>query len=241
MSPSPAFRHPSAGAGFAAHQAARGWVWARPSIVDESTSWFIVGKVAEPIDARERRELCDLLIELGPDAPTLCEGWTTSDLAAHLVLREHFHRWPDERRAVEKARGWTELVARLRAGAPLIPWRVPGIRTMFNGFEYFIHHEDARRANGMGPRTDRPDLDELSWRMSGFITRRAARKTRPFGLQLVRDDGKRRLFGSEPAAVLSGHATELALYLAGRRSAAEVALSGPDDAVAAVEAAHMRL
>jgi hypothetical protein len=112
---------------------------------------------------------------------------------------------------------------------------------MFNGFEYFIHHEDARRANGMGPRTDRPDLDELSWRMSGFITRRAARKTRPFGLQLVRDDGKRRLFGSEPAAVLSGHATELALYLAGRRSAAEVALSGPDDAVAAVEAAHMRL
>jgi hypothetical protein len=112
---------------------------------------------------------------------------------------------------------------------------------MFNGFEYFIHHEDARRANGMGPRTDRPDLDELSWRMSGFITRRAARKTRPFGLQLVRDDGKRRLFGSEPAAVLSGHATELALYLSGRRSAAEVALSGPDDAVAAVEAAHMRL
>jgi hypothetical protein len=34
---------------------------------------------------------------------------------------------------------------------------------MFNGFEYFIHHEDARRANGMGPRMDRPDLDELSW------------------------------------------------------------------------------
>ena len=60
-----------------------------------------------------------------------------------------------------------------------------------------------------------------------------------FGLQLVRADGKRRLFGSEPAAVLSGRATELALYLGGRRSAAEAALSGPDDAVAAVEAAHM--
>ena len=24
----------------------------------------------------------------GPDAPTLCEGWTTRDLAAHLVIRE---------------------------------------------------------------------------------------------------------------------------------------------------------
>ena len=24
----------------------------------------------------------------GPDEPTLCEGWNTRDLAAHLVLRE---------------------------------------------------------------------------------------------------------------------------------------------------------
>jgi len=213
----------------------------RPMIVDASTSWGIVGRVAEPIDARERRELCDLLVDLGPDAPTLCAGWTTSDLAAHLVLREHFHRWSDERRAAAKARGWTELVARLRAGAPLVPWRIPGVRTTLNGLEYFIHHEDARRANGLGPRTDRPDLDELSWRMSGFIARRAARKARPFGLQLVRDDGRRRLFGSEPAAALSGRPSELVLYLGGRRAAAEVALSGPDDAVLAFADANLAL
>jgi len=30
-----------------------------------------------------------LLDKTGPDAPTLCSGWTTGDLAAHLVLREH--------------------------------------------------------------------------------------------------------------------------------------------------------
>ena len=40
----------------------------------------------------ERSELCDLLVDLGPDEPTLCEGWTTADLAAHLVVRE---RRPD--------------------------------------------------------------------------------------------------------------------------------------------------
>src|SRR5260370_5678483 len=40
----------------------------------------------------ERAALCALLKETGPDAPTLCEGWRTSDLAAHLVLRE---RRPD--------------------------------------------------------------------------------------------------------------------------------------------------
>ncbi len=37
----------------------------------------------------ERRALCALLDETGPEAPTMCEGWTTLDLAAHLVLREH--------------------------------------------------------------------------------------------------------------------------------------------------------
>ena len=40
----------------------------------------------------ERLALCALLDKTGPDAPTLCEGWTTGDLAAHLVLRE---RRPD--------------------------------------------------------------------------------------------------------------------------------------------------
>ena len=40
-------------------------------------------------DALERQQLCELFVELGPDAPTLLEPWTTRDLAAHLVLREH--------------------------------------------------------------------------------------------------------------------------------------------------------
>src|SRR6478752_5044207 len=38
---------------------------------------------------RERRELADALDRLGPAAPTLCEGWDTAHLAAHLVVREH--------------------------------------------------------------------------------------------------------------------------------------------------------
>src|ERR1700742_677505 len=103
--------------------------------------------MGEPIDERERRELCGLMSELGPDAPTLCEGWTTLDLTAHLVLREHFKRWRDERLAQEKAKGLPPLLDRLRRGAPLFPWRVPYVRTLMNGTEYFIHLEDVRRAN----------------------------------------------------------------------------------------------
>jgi len=39
-------------------------------------------------------------LDLGPDASTLCEGWITADLAAHLVLRGHWHPNP----------GWVAIV-----------------------------------------------------------------------------------------------------------------------------------
>jgi len=46
--------------------------------------------MADPLfDAAERAQLSDLLGELGPDAPTLLAPWTTRDIAAHLVQREH--------------------------------------------------------------------------------------------------------------------------------------------------------
>ena len=191
-----------------------------------------------PLDTRERLELCDLMTELGPDAPTLCTGWTTLDLAAHLVLREHFAKWTDDRMAKEKAKGLEALIERLRGGAPLVPWRLPGVRAVMNGLEYFIHHEDVRRANGLGRRTDRPDLETVAWRMTGYTGRRAARQIRPHGLELRRPDGRSRRFGKSADAVLGGEPTELLLYLSGRGDAAEVSLDGDADAVAALQAAR---
>jgi uncharacterized protein (TIGR03085 family) len=197
--------------------------------------------VTELIDVRERREICDLFLELGPDAPTLCEGWTTADVAAHLVLREHYSRWGDAKRNAEKAKGYSAVVARLRAGAPLIPWRIPRVRNVFNGLEFFIHHEDVRRANGRGPRPEQPDLEALSWRMTGFNGRRLARAIRPFGIELVNPQGARRTFGSGALATLTGPASEIVLYMGGRRETAQVTLSGSPEAVAAVEAARLQI
>jgi uncharacterized protein (TIGR03085 family) len=197
--------------------------------------------MTEPIDVRERRAICDLLVELGPDAPTLCAGWTTADLAAHLVLREHFHRWSDAQRAAEKAKGYTAMIARLRAGAPLVPWRIPKVRNVFNGLEYFIHNEDARRANGRAPRPQADDLEALSWRMTGYTARRIARRMRPFGLALVLPDGRRRAYGSGAMATLTGPASELVLYLSGRRATARVTLTGDAGATAAVERADLKV
>jgi uncharacterized protein (TIGR03085 family) len=154
-------------------------------------------------------------------------------------LREHYHRWSDAQRAAEKAKGLPAMVARLRAGAPLIPWRLPRIRNVFNGLEYFIHHEDVRRANGREPRPPMADLEALSWRMTGFTARRIARKIRPHGLELVRPGGERRRYGTGDGVTITGPATEIGLYLSGRRSAARVILDGAPDAVAAIEHANL--
>ena len=104
---------------------------------------------------QERNTLCDLFVELGPDASTLCEGWVTADLAAHLVVRE---RRPDSgpglvwpplagytekvRRAVRDRVAWEKLIENVRHGPPLLlrPFDGP-----MNTVEFFIHVEDVRR------------------------------------------------------------------------------------------------
>ena len=50
----------------------------------------------------EREALAYLMLELGPDAPTVNEGWTTRDLAAHQLVRE---RRPD----AAGARRWSAI------------------------------------------------------------------------------------------------------------------------------------
>lgn len=181
------------------------------------------------------------MLELGPDAPTLCEGWTTFDLAAHLMLREHFRRSSPSGLARARTMGFESVVARLQQGAPLIPWRLPRLRRLLNGTEYFIHHEDVRRANGMPRRAGRPDLEALAWGTAGYFGRRIWRAMKPYGLELRRPDGAHRRFGTPPAAIVSGEATELVLYGSGRRAAAEVAVSGAAAAMARLQQTDVRL
>ena len=119
-----------------------------------------------PLDTQERLELCDLLAELGPAVPTLLDGWTATDLAAHIVLRERdlvagpcivlpgpFQRFAERRRVrLAESKDFAWLVARIRSGPPIgffrIGWVAPSELN-----EFFVHHEDVRRANGTGPRT----------------------------------------------------------------------------------------
>ncbi|HZC52296.1 MAG TPA: TIGR03085 family metal-binding protein, partial [Mycobacterium sp.] len=130
------------------------------------------------LDAQERHELCNLFDEVGPSVPTLIDGWTTHDLAAHLVLREHdvvagpclvlpgpFGRFAERRRArLAQGEDFTRLVARIRSGPPVGFFRVGWVRALANLNEFFVHHEDVRRANGRGPRGFTPAMDAALWR-----------------------------------------------------------------------------
>jgi uncharacterized protein (TIGR03085 family) len=205
--------------------------------------------VPEPLDARERRELSDLFEELGPDAPTLCEGWTTSDLAAHLVVRE---RHPTAAPGIlvpalagrtqqlmdrEQAGGYERLVDRVRNGPPLGPFAIPGLRTLLNLQEYVVHHEDVRRANGQGPRTDRPDLQDEVWKRLRQGARLLLRRVKGATVRLQRPQGDATTTGHGPEVVLTGEPIDLLLYLFGREAAARVELSGDPSAQAALASA----
>jgi uncharacterized protein (TIGR03085 family) len=207
----------------------------------------------EPLDARERADLCDLLVASGPDAPTLCEGWNTLDLAAHLVIREHDPRaglailggdrfGSLEHKLMDRARatGYATLVERLRSGPPLVPWGLPGLRPLLNDNEWFVHHEDVRRANGREPRTGRPDLDAAMWVTVRRLGRLMLRRVKGTGVALEAPGfGEVPARGTGPSARVTGAPQELVLFLHGRRSAARVEITGPDEAVAALADADL--
>jgi len=208
-----------------------------------------------PLDARERRALCDLLDGLGPGALTLLPGWTAADVAGHLVQRERdplagpclvlprpFQRFADRRRArMLAARTYASLVARLRSGPPPGVFRIGWVRAGPNLNEFFVHQEDVRRANGLGPREDlTPALEAGLWRNARGGGRFLSRRLRGAGLELAwAGTGERATVRrGAPVARLSGPPGELLLYVFGRRDAARVELSGPAAAVAAVRRAR---
>jgi uncharacterized protein (TIGR03085 family) len=185
------------------------------------------------IALRERQALADLFSQLGPNQPTLCAGWTTADLAAHLVLRE---RRPDaavgilggplakwSKRILSKsAPRFIENVEKLRAGAPLwspLRW----FDSQANTLEMLIHHEDVRRAQPNWQPRDLSVIDGQLWqvlkRSSRFLMRRL-----DVPLTLLAPDG--RTLGSDEGVRVMGEPLEILLYLTGRVNVARVDVSG---------------
>jgi uncharacterized protein (TIGR03085 family) len=201
----------------------------------------------------ERRALCDLFLEVGPDAPTLCGEWTTRDLAAHLVIRE---RRPDaaigilvppasgygERVRLQAAgQPWERLVEQVRSGPPAwSPMRLGTVDRLVNTNEFFIHHEDVRRARpGWEPRTLDPELDAALWEVLRRFTKLSLRRA-PTGVVLDAGDGRRLTArDAQPSVEVRGPVGELVLFTSGRQAHARVELAGPDDAVERLRTASL--
>jgi len=212
----------------------------------------------------ERAELCDLFDQVGPDAPTLCEGWDAHQLAVHLWIRETDPVAATavvakplagllERRMAEVRQRWTfpELVERVRRGpARLSVFAIPGVDEGANTTEYFIHHEDVRRA-GDAPQTSRnlsPEVEEWMWRRLKLMARAWFRRV-PVGVVLERlgpadADGEPetiRATGGSSIVTLIGTPSELMVFAHGRRSVAEVKQVGEPDALDALSTTDLRI
>ena len=197
---------------------------------------------------REREALCDVALEVGPSAPTLCEGWTAQDLVAHLVVRER-EPWtsvglvvpalsglPERAMARAAREPYERLVGRVRDPGRTpwqFVWTLPPVERLANTLEYFVHHEDLRRGRvGWEPRT-LPAADEAElWR----LVRRAGRLLlRRAGVPVVArtPDGSRSatLRGGADPVTVTGPVGELVLFLFGRTEVRDVALEGPRERV----------
>ncbi|MFC6886263.1 TIGR03085 family metal-binding protein [Actinomadura yumaensis] len=201
----------------------------------------------------ERLLLCDALDLAGPDAPTKCAGWTAADLAAHLVVRETrpdaapgillpplaFYTERVRRRAARSV-PFGRLVERIRQGPPKFsPYAVTVVDKNTNTVEFFVHHEDVRRARAdWEPRNLPPPLEELLWRrikIARFVLKKV-----PIDVTLVRPDGRgARVSGARrggpretrgPVRV-HGPVGELVLWSLGRTDVARVRVTGPTDSV----------
>jgi uncharacterized protein (TIGR03085 family) len=181
---------------------------------------------------RERRALADLLLEVGPDQPTLCEGWTTRDLAAHLVVRE--------RAMLASMRGRSEQVRLAKAAEPYEVvvdevrnpprWSLlsnPLTDELANGMEFFIHHEDVRRGRpGWEPRPLDDGQRRSLWRGLRFTARLGLRKLHIPVLIESPGMGSLTIGDGAPRTKLSGEVGELTLFVSGRQRAARVDLDG---------------
>lgn len=195
----------------------------------------------------ERLAMVASMREAGPDAPTLCEGWTTRDLAVHLLLRE---RRLDATAGMflsplaghtanvteaTLARGWDDLLTDIEDGPPWYSPFKPADRYVNLG-EMFVHHEDVLRGgadpNGpWSPRELSPELEKalrLPLRTVGRITMSGS----PGRVRFRTPDGATLLtIGRGPDVTVTGRTGELVLFAFGR-APADVEITGDADVVA---------
>jgi uncharacterized protein (TIGR03085 family) len=200
--------------------------------------------LASTLVRRERSALAASLRAVGPDAPTLCEGWTAGDLARHLVLRERrpLTRMRDEH-ALD-AVAFDTVVDEFDVPPTLPnPLASEAVDVLVNTSEFLVHHEDVRRAAEDWEPRDLSAEDQVE-------TLTALRRMAPMlgrgltvGVVLVSPQGGVRMHRATDAGsvIVRGAPLELLLFANGRRDHAQVEISGDDRALAALGTADLSI
>lgn len=208
---------------------------------------------ATTVAQTERSLLCDLFDEVGPGAPTLAGTWDTHHLAAHLSLRErnplHLLKLAQpggSKQAVADlvaVSDYYELVRDLRSGPPSFSlFTLPHVDRNANALEFFVHHEDVRRAQpGWAARELPMWVEDELWARVRRVAKVLMRRS-PVGVELARTDTAEdsRVAKKSDPVVLRGLPSELTLFAFGRSAVSSVTFDGSPRAVAAVQAAKFR-
>jgi uncharacterized protein (TIGR03085 family) len=196
---------------------------------------------------KERQALCASALRAGAEAPTLCEGWDVKDLVCHLLLRENslvaaagiavpaFAGLTEKEMKRLRKKPFEKLVRQLRTHR-LTFFALPPVDAAFNTLEYFVHHEDIRRAQrGWRRRHLSTDYADVLWKV---LRAQGPALVRSTGVPVVvrrTDTGETStlLPGRSPVE-LNGPVSELVVYLHGRDQVRELAFAGPAEKVARV-------
>ena len=212
----------------------------------------------ESMSRTERAALCNTALEAGEQAPTLCGRWTVKDLVIHLLVRE---RDPlgapgivlpqleglTDRSARRLARqDFSSLVERVRSGPPRwSPMSLPPLDRALNTLEYFVHHEDIRRAGTeWEPRELTEREQKVIWKA---ISAAGKGLVRPSGVPVeirwvsAERESTAVLRKGEDPVVVSGTPAEITMMLFGREQYVGLEFDGPEASVKKLTATDLGL
>lgn len=210
------------------------------------------------VAARERTLLCATAQQMGPEAPTLCGGWDVRNLVVHLLIREghpiaaagiFVPPLAGLTRRTEQAlagKDFADLVTELRHGPPLLSaFSVPVLGDLANAAEFYVHHEDIRRAqDDWLPRAQDQSTEDSMWRLLRLLGRGTSLAA-PTGVIVRRSDrgGSGGRLRKAPAGagdvVVTGLPSELVLFAYGRQEHSLVELDGDPSDISALHDASL--
>ena len=203
----------------------------------------------------ERQRLCDTALVVGPDAPTLSGEWTVRDLLAHLVVRDSDPvgapgivlpplAFLTERRMHDVAQAdFPHLVGRVRRPALWAPARLPQLDKALNTLEFFVHHEDIRRARPGWTQRGLPVGEQKQlWKAIGYAGRGLVRPSGvPVAIRWEETGVETTLRRGEKPVMLTGDPGEITLFLFGRDQVSCLAFDGPAPQVTRLRQAGLGL